>query len=155
MKIIYKKTDEIKPYKNNPRRNDDAVDPVANSIREFGFKVPIVIDKNNEIVAGHTRYKAAQLLDMQEVPCIIADDLNEEQVKAFRLADNKTAELAGWDFEILDCEIGELQRGINMEDFGFQISEDVDLDDFFEDAKETEKEKKLITCPHCGKPIEV
>ena len=89
MQIVNKKVEELKPYVNNPRFNDDAVEYVANSIKEFGFKVPIVIDKNNEIVAGHTRYKASLALGLDEVPCIVADDLNEEQIKAFRLADNK------------------------------------------------------------------
>lgn len=90
-KIVYKRLDELKPYENNPRRNDKAVDAVAASIEQFGFKVPIVIDNDNVIVAGHTRYKAAGKLNMDEVPCIVADDLTPEQIKAFRLADNKTA----------------------------------------------------------------
>lgn len=78
MQIEYKKLSELNPYKNNPRKNDQAVDAVANSIREFGFKVPVVIDKNGEIIAGHTRYKAAKKLKIKEIPCIIADDLTEE-----------------------------------------------------------------------------
>ncbi len=94
MKIEYKKIDDLKPYENNPRFNDDAVEYVANSIKEFGFKVPIVIDKDNVIVAGHTRYKASMELGLEEVPCIVADDLTDEQVKAFRLADNKVGEKA-------------------------------------------------------------
>ena len=91
MQIVYKKIEELKPYKNNPRKNDEAVPYVAESIKQFGFKVPIIIDNNNEIIAGHTRYKASIKLEMKEVPCIIADDLTEEQIKAFRLADNKVA----------------------------------------------------------------
>ncbi len=156
MQIMYKKLNELKPYKNNPRKNDHAVDAVAESIKEFGFKVPCVIDVDGEIIAGHTRLKAAKKLCLKEIPCVIADDLTDEQVKAFRLADNKVGEIAGWDFEILDSEIENLQNeGINMEEFGFQIQDDVDLDLFFEDKEESEKEKKLITCPHCGKPIEI
>lgn len=89
MKIIMKSIDDIRPYANNPRFNDNAVEYVAKSIKEFGFKVPIVIDKNGEIIAGHTRYKASIELGLKEVPCIVADDLNDEQVRAFRLADNK------------------------------------------------------------------
>ena len=89
MEIVYKKTSELKPYKNNPRNNRDAVDYVAASIRDFGFRNPIIIDKNNEIVAGHTRLKAAKKLHLKEVPCIMADDLTPEQVKAFRLAKQK------------------------------------------------------------------
>lgn len=123
MEIIYKKLKEIKPYERNPRINKAAVDPVANSIREFGFKVPIVIDKDGIIVAGHTRFKAAKKLGLTEVPCITADDLSEEQIKAFRLADNKTAEKAEWDFELLDIELENI-IDIDMTDFGFDLKED-------------------------------
>ena len=90
-KIIEKKIEEVVPYETNPRNNDKAVKFVANSIKQFGFKVPIIIDKNGVIVAGHTRLKAAKKLGMKTVPCIVADDLTPEQVKAFRLADKKTA----------------------------------------------------------------
>ena len=136
MEIIYKKLTEIKPYKRNPRNNEPAIEAVANSIKEFGFKVPIVIDKNGEIVAGHTRYKASQKLGLTEVPCIVADDLNEEQIKAFRLADNKTAELATWDEELLALELADIK--IDMGDFGFEpivpddeepIEDNFDVDD--------------------------
>ena len=153
MNIVEKKLSELKPYENNPRKNEEAVEYVANSIREFGFKVPIVIDKDGVIVAGHTRYKAAKQLKLKTVPCIIADDLNEEQIKAFRLADNKTAEMAGWDFPLLDMELAQLN--MDMEQFGFKEFDHGDIDDFFEDAQENEKEEKLhvITCPHCGKQI--
>lgn len=106
MKIEELKIEDIVPYENNPRNNDEAVPAVAKSIEEFGFKVPIVIDKNNVIIAGHTRLRAAESLGLKKVPCIRADDLTEEQVKAFRLADNKTAELAFWDFTKLDwCRV--------------------------------------------------
>lgn len=94
MNIVNKKLSEIKPYDKNPRRNDEAVKYVAESIKSFGFKVPIIIDSNGVIVAGHTRYKAAKKLKLKDVPCIIADDLTDDQVKAFRLADNKVAEKA-------------------------------------------------------------
>lgn len=123
MEIIYKKLKEIKPYERNPRINKAAVDPVANSIREFGFKVPIVIDKDGIIVAGHTRFKASKKLGLTEVPCITADDLSEEQIKAFRLADNKTAEKAEWDFDLLDLELENILN-IDMMDFGFDLKED-------------------------------
>ena len=108
MEIINKKIDELKPYENNPRFNDDAVEYVAKSIKEFGFKVPIIIDKNNVIVAGHTRYKASLELGLEKVPCIVADDLSDEQVKAFRLADNKVSEKADWNFELLDDELKDI-----------------------------------------------
>lgn len=111
-------TDSLIPYERNPRRNDQAVDAVAASIREFGFKVPIVVDRDNVVVAGHTRLKAAKRLGLETVPVIVADDLTPEQIKAFRLADNKTAELAEWDLDLLDLELGEIE--MDMEPFGFE-----------------------------------
>ena len=122
MDILNLRLDEIKPYEKNPRNNDNAVDAVAASIREFGFKVPIIIDKDNVIVAGHTRYKAATKLGLKEVPCIKADDLNEEQIKAFRLADNKVSEQATWDFDLLNEELFGLT--MDMEQFGFDMPEE-------------------------------
>jgi len=113
----------LKPYPNNPRKNEHAIEPVANSIREFGFKQPIIVDKNNVIIAGHTRLLAAKELGMTKVPVIVADDLDPEQVKAYRLADNKTGELAGWDFEKLDIELGDI-ADIDMSDFGFDLDGD-------------------------------
>lgn len=122
MEIITKKLKDLKPYNNNPRQNDEAVEYVARSIAEFGFKVPIVIDKDNVIVCGHTRYKASQNLGLKEVPCIVADDLNPEQIKAFRLADNKVAELSEWDYEALDMELESI-FDIDMENFGFEFED--------------------------------
>ena len=110
MRIVYKKPAELTPYENNPRHNDDAVEGVAASIKEFGFKVPIVIDRDGVIVCGHTRHKAAQVLGLDKVPCIVADDLTDEQVRAFRLADNKTAEAATWDMSLVELELGELME---------------------------------------------
>ena len=121
LKIEYVDINSIKPYENNPRKNDKAVEYVANSIKEFGFKVPIVIDKDGVIVAGHTRYKASQKLGINEVPVVVADDLNEEQINAFRLADNKVSELAEWDNEKLQIELDELYNVIDMNDFGFPV----------------------------------
>lgn len=128
--VVYKPVGEITPYENNPRLNDEAVPMVAASIEQFGFKVPIILDKNGTIIAGHTRLKAAMSLGMETVPCIIADDLTEEQARAFRLADNKVSEAAGWDFDLLDGELGYLSDAFDMEDFGFI------LDDFIEDFEE-------------------
>ena len=126
MEILHLKLDEIHPYEKNPRKNNEAVPYVMKSIQEFGFKVPIIIDKDNVIVAGHTRYKAAKKLGMEEVPCIKADDLTDEQIKAFRLADNKVAEKAEWDFDLLSEELGDLT--IDMSEFGFElISEEVEI----------------------------
>lgn len=123
------KLKDIKPYGKNPRKNDDAVPYVAESIKQFGFKVPIVIDKNNVIVAGHTRYKAAKKLGFKSVPCIIADDLTDEQIKAFRLADNKVSEKAEWDLDLLDSEIEEI-FDIDMTDFGFELeSEELEAEE--------------------------
>lgn len=140
MNIIQMKIENITPYEKNPRKNDEAVKYVAESIKEFGFKVPIVIDKDNVIVAGHTRYKAAKKLKLSEVPCIIADDLTDEQVKAFRLADNKVAEKAEWDFDLLNEELEEL-AGFDMDLFGFDIEEDEEEPqepDIDEDGYDTE-----------------
>lgn len=114
---------DIKPYEKNPRKNEDAVKYVMESVKAFGFKIPIVIDKDNIIVCGHTRYKAAKKLKMQEVPCIIADDLTEEQIKAFRLADNKVAEKSEWDFDLLSEELEGL-FDFDMELFGFDLGGD-------------------------------
>lgn len=123
MEIILKKLNELKPYDNNPRNNDEAVEYVANSIQEFGFKVPIIIDNDNVIVTGHTRYKASKLLGLDEVPCIVADDLTDEQIKAFRIADNKVSEIADWDKELLAIEMDELME-FDMSEFGFIEDED-------------------------------
>lgn len=117
MEVIDRKVSELIPYANNPRHNDGAVDTVAASIKNFGFKVPIIVDKDGVIVAGHTRLKAAQKLGLKTVPCIVADDLTPEQIKAFRLADNKVGELAEWDFEKLDLELEEID--LDMTQFGF------------------------------------
>lgn len=135
LKIVYKKIEEILPYENNPRNNDEAVDAVAESIQEFGFKIPIVISGDNVVVAGHTRIKAAKKLGMKEVPCIIADDLNEEQIRAFRLADNKSAEIATWDEEKLEQELAQIMS-IDMSLFGFD-GEESDFADEVTDDKYT------------------
>lgn len=156
MNIIYKKLEDLKPYLNNPRFNDDAVEYVKNSISQFGFKVPIIIDQDGEIIAGHTRYKASLELNLKEVPCIIADDLTEEQIKQFRLVDNKVAEKSKWNFELLEEELTELKElGIDMEEYGFEEL-DIDDDDFIPDTEITkEKEPKTVICPHCGKEFEI
>lgn len=112
------KISDLKPYEKNPRKNDEAAKYVAESIKSFGFKVPIVIDKDNVIVAGHTRYKAAKKLKLKEVPCIVADDLTDKQIKAYRLADNKVAEMSEWDFDLLNEELDDLFN-FDMAAFGF------------------------------------
>lgn len=139
MTIVDYKLSDIKPYEKNPRKNDDAVKFVANSIKEFGFKVPIVIDKDNVIVCGHTRYKAAKQLGLETVPCIMADDLTPAQIKAFRLADNKTAEKAEWDFSFLEEELAGL-LDFDMGDFGFDIPEAEEPTDIIEDEPPADDE---------------
>lgn len=148
MEIIKLNINELKPYANNPRFNDDAVEYVKKSIQEFGFKVPLVIDKNKEIITGHTRYKASIELGLKEIPCIIADDLTEEQIKAFRLADNKVSEISTWNFELLDEELEEIE--LNMEDFGFEVSEiDWDSIEELDNNSYQEPEHKMLECPSC------
>ena len=109
MKIQFYKLSDVKPFPGNPRVNDQAVDAVARSIQEFGFRQAIVIDPGGLIVAGHTRYKAALKLGLEKVPVHIAEDLTPEQIKAYRIADNRTAELSDWNYELLPIELGELQ----------------------------------------------
>jgi len=135
MQIVEKKVTELKAYEKNPRKNDNAVEPVAESIKEFGFKVPIIIDKDNVIVAGHTRLKAAKKLGMKTVPCIVADDLTPEQIKAFRLADNKVSEFSEWDIDLLTSELKEID--FDMDIFGF--------DDDYKEIKRTDLSYKDFT----------
>ncbi len=118
MQIVEKKVTELKAYEKNPRKNEKAVAPVAESIKEFGFKVPIIIDSDGVIVAGHTRVSAAKKLGMKSVPCIVADDLTPDQIKAFRLADNSTAQIAEWDLELLKDELMDLDFDMSL--FGLE-----------------------------------
>jgi len=151
MKVINKKTSDLIPYANNPRKNDAAVDKVAASIKEFGFKVPIVIDKDNVIVTGHTRLKAANKLGMEDVPCVIADDLTKAQIKAFRIADNRVSEEAEWDMDMLSVElecIGELDFDIDVLGFdekelnGILEQDEVVEDEFDEEPPENPISKR-------------
>lgn len=141
MQIVEKKLTWLKPYANNPRDNESAVEPVANSIKEFGFKVPIVATSDGEIINGHTRFKASKLLGLKKVPVIISDDLTEEQIKAFRLADNKTGELADWNEELLAKELEKLD--FNLEQFGFEKL----ADEFDEEDNEEDPYTSKITTP--------
>lgn len=139
----------IQPYENNPRNNENSLDKVAKSIKEFGFKVPIIIDKDNIIVAGHTRYLAAKKNEMDKLPCIRADDLTDEQVKAFRLVDNKVTEFSEWDLDLLNMELDDLKEfDIDMSEFGFELDFDVSgngqvEDDDFEVELPKEAKSKL------------
>jgi len=119
MKIELMAPAELVPYAKNPRKNQPAVDYVANSIKEFGFRNPILIDKDKVIIAGHTRLLAAEKLGIKQVPVIRIEDLTPDQVKALRLADNKTAEFAEWDRGLLDEELADLRGRLDMRDFGF------------------------------------
>lgn len=150
MEIIYKKVSELKPYENNPRINEGAVNAVANSIEEFGFKVPIIIGVNNEIICGHTRLKAAQKLNLREVPCILADDLDEEQIRAFRIADNSVSEKSEWDFTKLKKELENI-TDIDMDKFDIDISI-VNLD--ISKVKKKKEKNKTHICPYCGGSFE-
>jgi len=152
MKTIDIAIEKIKPYENNPRYNENAVDAVAASIAEFGFQQPLVLDKDYVIIAGHTRYKAAQQLGIEIVPCVIADNLTEEQVRAYRLADNKVGELAKWDFAKLEVEMDEI-IDIDMGEFGFDMdSADIDWEDVQDLTEETYEapKKDMLECPLCG-----
>jgi hypothetical protein len=124
MQVEQRKLSEIKPYAGNPRQNDAAVDAVAASIREFGWRVPIVCDEHLVIICGHTRYKAALKLGLETVPVHVAKDLTPEQIRAYRIADNKVADLATWDMELLPIELGELQgMDFDLELLGFSQDE--------------------------------
>ena len=127
------RTDEIRPYERNPRHNDEAVGFVAESIRRFGFRVPIVIDAGGVIVCGHTRYKAALALEMTEVPCVVADDLAPEQIKAFRIADNRVAEFSEWDEATLAEELAEMQS-LGIDAYGLDVDPDAPPTQEEEDA---------------------
>ena len=152
MEIIMQSVDALIPYENNPRKNEDAVDYVLKSIKEFGFKIPIVVDKNNVIVTGHTRLKAAIKLGLKEVPTIIADDLTEEQVNAYRLADNKVSEIAEWTYELLLEEI----QGLDVDDLKLFDINDGEIE--FADEEESSSESKpeedcYFKCPNCQRLI--
>ena len=137
---------EVIPYSKNPRKNDKAVDIVAKSIKEFGFKVPIILDKNNEIIAGHTRLKAAYQLGLEEVPVIWADDLSEDQVKAFRIMDNKSQDYAEWDWDLLKEEMTSLKENkFNLDLTGFDKAarEVVDLPEDLGEVPDVELEGAL------------
>lgn len=144
MQIVQMPIDELIPYKNNPRNNKNAIEKVAESIESFGFKVPLVIDKDNVIVAGHTRWLAAKELGYKDVPCIVADDLNDGQIKAFRLADNKVSEFSEWDEEKLEMELSELMLLVDMDMTAFGFDEIVkEAEELMEDDEESNTESSF------------
>ena len=156
MNIIKMKVEDLIPYINNPRNNENAVDKVASSIAEFGFKNPIFVDKNNVVVNGHTRLLESKKLGLKEVPCIVIDDLTDTQIKAFRIADNKVAEYSKWDYDLLNIELEQLEElDFSMSDFGISTFEPIEfeIDEDIEEILEEEYEeppKKTCTCPNCG-----
>lgn len=157
IQISYHRLAELIPDPRNPRRNEMAVQPVLQSIKQFGMRVPLVIDKHGNIIAGHTRYKACVELGMEEVPCVTADQLTKKQLTAFALADNKTAEFATWDQALLTSELDDLASVFEISDFGFQRKQTV-IDkkeregDPFDDGSEFDP--GVVTCPRCGRRFE-
>lgn len=147
LKIEYIQIEKLIPYVNNPRHNDKAVDAVAGSIAEFGFKNPIIVDADNVIIAGHTRLLAARKLNYDKVPIIKAEDLTDQQVKAFRIADNKTAEFAEWDIEALKLELGDLEDMFT----GFSALEIEDFEPLAVEIEEDEYETDLKVAPRTKK----
>ena len=166
--IVYKNIDDLIPYVNNPKQHsEEQIKKIASSIIEFGFKVPIIIDRNNVIIAGHGRYEAAKKIGLKEVPVIIADDLTPAQVKAFRIADNKVTE-SDWDLESLATELTQLKEfNYDLELTGFDEEEvqslidDLAIDDFFEEkphdsvSEKEDKDTTTVVCPQCGFIFEV
>lgn len=159
MKVVNFKLTEIKPYENNPRDNARAISKVAESIRQFGFKVPIIVDKDNVIITGHTRYLASQELGLEEVPVIVAEDLTEEKVKAFRLADNKVSEYSTWNDDLLKVELEDLiDLDFDINSIGFseielmELTEDIEaeeydneeIEDYVEQAEEKLKAVNIV-----------
>ena|SRR3990167_7486918 len=152
IEIEYIPISEVIPYSKNPRKNDQAVDIVAKSIQSYGFKNPIILDKNNIIIAGHTRLKAAQKLGLNEVPVIWADDLTDEQVKGLRIMDNKSTEYADWDFELLQNEINELKNlNIDLDLTGFKSTDLENIDKYLKgNIKEIDENLETHNeCPQC------
>ena len=149
--IVYKKVSELKLNPKNPRKNDSAVDVVAKSIKKYGFKNPLIVDSKGIVWCGNTRLKASKKLGLKEVPCIVADDLTEEQIRELALIDNKSSEIAEWDFDLLGEELADL----NLDEFELDWNlptENIDwasVEDLTESNYE-EPEKTYLKCPHCG-----
>jgi ParB-like chromosome segregation protein Spo0J len=156
--------DRCVDYARNPRKNDHAVDKVAAAIREFGFRVPIVAKSDGLVVDGHLRLKAAKKLGLTEVPVILADDMSEAQIKAFRLSVNKVAELAEWDIDALKIEMQDIDAlGFDLTLTGFDVGELSALFDEPDFAPGTEDDQgkldelapKIVNCPHCGQDFDL
>ncbi len=181
MQTVTLKLTEIRPYWRNPRKNDDAIEAVKQSIRDYGMNQPIILDKDNVIIAGHTRYKALQELGVKEVPCVIKTDLSPQQVKAYRIADNKTSELATWEMDKLIPELREIEEIADMSVYFPAISLDELLQETagaqqtftnptqesigkieerlhmtFEDRSKSQQSAYVeVICPHCTEAFHV
>lgn len=144
--IVYKPIKELKPYKKNAKKHPkEQVEQIANSIKEFGFTQPVLIDKNNCVVAGHGRILGAKKAGLKEVPTLCLDDLTEEQIKAYRLADNKLNE-SDWDFNLLDEELGMLADDVDMSMFGFDFSEEEQKKEKKVEFKVKKQNKVIVEC---------
>lgn len=155
LKITELPINKIKPYEKNPRKNNRAVIAVKRSIEEFGMRWPIIIDKDNVIVAGHTRFQAAKELGFTSIPTMTIDNLSESQIKAFRIADNRTSDFADWDVELLSAELEELDFDMDwleLSDLG--LSSDFLPTTEDEQGKLDERKPVFVTCPHCGEKFE-
>ena len=155
MELKKMKLSEIKPYGKNPRKNDGAVDAVAESIKQCGYCSPIVVDENYEVLAGHTRLKALKKLGRKECEVVVKEGLTEEQKQKYRILDNKTGEFAEWDLDVLQEQL----KDLDFEGFDFGFAQynvsDINIDGFFAVAEQQkEKEPKKIQCPHCGEWFE-
>jgi site-specific DNA-methyltransferase (adenine-specific) len=152
LKIIYKQISELIPYINNPRKNDHAVDAVASSIKNFGWQQPIVIDKQNEVIAGHTRLKAAQKLNLKEVPCYVAENLTDSQIKAYRITDNRVNEESNWDFDLLKIELQGIDEFTGFSKQDMKMFESLKYEEIPEKIFDEvdQPEEKKIKCPNCG-----
>lgn len=149
MEVIDVEINKLVPYESNPRQiSADAISAVANSIKEFGFKQPLVVDDNNTIIVGHTRLLAAKKLKLKTVPVVVAKDLTPEQARAYRLADNKTGELTDWQFEELENELAGIET-IDMSELGFEDAEYKDDDADLGNYEEPESNDPLVECPEC------
>ena len=151
---------KIIPYIRNPRKNDNAVEKVASSIQEFGFRQPIVVDSKNVIIAGHTRFEAAKRLGLDVVPIHVADGLTEQQAKAYRIADNRVSQEAEWDYDLLKLELEEIESPelTGFEEFEISdILKEINVEPSFENEQQRldELEPKMVECPHCHKEFDV
>lgn len=160
MEIVYKSPNDLIDYENNPRKNEEAIAIVAESIRRYGFKIPCLITKDNVIVLGHTRKYAAIKAGLDKIPCFYADDLTEDQINEFRIVENKTNEYADWDYDKLLNELEIITSDLSF--FGIPNSDEIEIDldinddDFIQNIPiDKGKKKKSILCPHCGKAFEI